>query len=227
MGIKHRRERLEFEFDQLRGIFGDVAALRDDHGNRFADVTDLVIGEQRLLRVDEFMLHKACPFARQRQLRVGYGRKQLGKFGAAQHIDHAWQRGRAREIDRPDARMGERAAHERRMQHARQLEVGDELSASRQQAPILAARDGAADKGRGLRIVHFADFIAASSSSRRTFNPSHETHRMDWRQGVRHARPAVALVLAHPEASGGRSECQSVAGSVERQSMAVDHVIGV
>jgi len=36
------------------------------------------------------------------------------------------------EIDRTDARMGERAADEGRMQHARQFEVGDELTTAGQ-----------------------------------------------------------------------------------------------
>ena len=51
-------------------------------------------------------------------------------------------------------RMGDRAPDEDRVQHARQLEIGDELSAAGQQAVILAAQDGAADEGRIAGIVH-------------------------------------------------------------------------
>ena len=40
------------------------------------------------------------------------------------------------------------------MQHARQIEIGDELPTAGQKAVILAAQDGAADEGRFPRIVH-------------------------------------------------------------------------
>ena len=50
--------------------------------------------------------------------------------------------------------MRDRAAHEHRMQHARQLEIGDEVPAAGQQPMILAAQDGATDERRFLTIVH-------------------------------------------------------------------------
>jgi hypothetical protein len=59
--------------------------------------------------------------------------------------------------------MRDRAPHEYRMEHIRQLEIGDELPAAGQQAAILAARDGAADEGGLSRIVHDEALIGRSS----------------------------------------------------------------
>jgi hypothetical protein len=43
------------------------------------------------------------------------------------------------------------------MQHLRQLQIGDELAAPGQQAPIFASRYGAANERRVRNIVHSAD----------------------------------------------------------------------
>ncbi len=152
--VDHRRQRIEIEADQLGGVLGGVAALRQDHGDRLADVADLVVGEQRLLRIDELVLDLRGPLARQRELRVRHRRQELGEVGAAEHIGDAGRRGSAGQIDRADARVGDRAAHEGRVQHARQREIGDELPATGQQAMILAARDRTADEGGLAGIVH-------------------------------------------------------------------------
>jgi hypothetical protein len=50
--------------------------------------------------------------------------------------------------------MGERAADEDRVQHVRQIEIGDELSAAGEQAVILATRQRAADKQGSVGRVH-------------------------------------------------------------------------
>src|SRR5215471_5502533 len=54
-----------------------------------------------------------------------------------------------------------------------------------------------------------------------------EAHRIDWRQRVRHAGPAVALVLAHPQAARRRAEGEPFAGLIERESMAIHDIVGV
>src|SRR5262249_58366395 len=46
------------------------------------------------------------------------------------------------------------------VQHVRQVEIGDELSAAGQQAAILAARHGAADERRFVGIVHSRKVIS-------------------------------------------------------------------
>ncbi len=120
-GIEHRRQRLEIELDQLRRVLGGVAAVCDDDRDRLADVADLVMGQQRLLRIDEFVLHQRRPFARQRHLRVRHRRQHARELRPGQHKDNAGRGGGARHVDRLDARMRLRAADEHRMQHVRQI----------------------------------------------------------------------------------------------------------
>src|SRR4029450_3701334 len=62
--------------------------------------------------------------------------------------------GRMRQIHSADARMGERASDEDRVQHVRQIEIGYELSSTGQQAMILATRQRAADENAFGGIVH-------------------------------------------------------------------------
>src|SRR6201996_9460158 len=57
--------------------------------------------------------------------------------------------------------------------------------------------------------------------------PLCKSHRIDRRQRMRDAGPAVALVLAHPQPAGGRTECKLLAAAVERQRVAIDDVVGV
>src|SRR6516165_4788465 len=44
---------------------------------------------------------------------------------------------------------------------------------------------------------------------------------------MRHARPTVALVLAHPQAAGGGAEGEPLARLIECERVAVHHVVGV
>ena len=150
--IEHRRQRLEIELDQLRRVLGGIAAVRHDDRNRLADVADLVMGQQRLLRIDELVLHQRRPFARQRQLRVRHRRQLADKLRPGQHKENAGRRSGARHVDRLDARMRVRAPHEHRMQHVRQFEIGNVLAAAGQEPPVLAPRHGAADEGS--LVVH-------------------------------------------------------------------------
>src|SRR5262249_34152535 len=59
------------------------------------------------------------------------------------------------------------------------------------------------------------------------FAISCEAHGIDRGQRVRHARPAVALVLAHPKAARGRAEGEPFAARIERESMAIHDIVGV
>jgi hypothetical protein len=60
----------------------------------------------------------------------------------------------ARDLDRADAGMRNGAAHERNMQHAWEVNVGNEAAAAEEQPPILPPRDGSPDKAPCLRIHH-------------------------------------------------------------------------
>ena len=83
LGIEDRRQRIEIERDQLGRVFSRVTALRQDDSDGLADMTDLVVGKERLLRIDELVLHQRGPLARQRELGVGHRRQLPDKLGAA------------------------------------------------------------------------------------------------------------------------------------------------
>jgi hypothetical protein len=71
---------------------------------------------------------------------IGGGGTRSGPGFAAQ---------RCRDIDRADARMRVRAAHEGRVQHAGELDVVDEERASGEQAGVLVAWDRFAEEAGG------------------------------------------------------------------------------
>jgi len=58
-------ERIEIESNQLRRIFGRAAAFGHDDGHGLADMPHFIVRQQRLLGVDELVLNKRRPFARQ------------------------------------------------------------------------------------------------------------------------------------------------------------------
>ena len=151
--IHDGRQRFEIHGDQLGRVFGEITAFGQDDRDRLADVAHLVIGEQRLLWIEEHVLHLRGPFPRQRQLGVGHRGNELGQLRAVQHIGDARCRGRARQVDRANARMGHLAAHEHRMQRVGQLQIGHELAAAQQQAAVLAARHRASDISAWSDIV--------------------------------------------------------------------------
>src|SRR5262249_37791031 len=77
-------------------------------------------------------------------------------------------------------------------------------------------------KGGGNRVAR--TFATCTMSLRA---PLRKPHRIDRRQRVGHAGPAVALVLAHPESARGRAEREPIAWLIERERVAVDDVIGM
>src|SRR5262245_7545202 len=158
------REGVEIEGDQLSGVFGGVAARRHDDGNGLADMPDFVMRQQRLLGIDELVLDERRPFAGERELRVRHRRQELQQIRAAQGTGDARRRGGARQIHSTDARMRDRSSDENAVQHVRQSEIGNELSAAGQQAMILAAWYGAADERHFVGIVHSRRVISARSA---------------------------------------------------------------
>src|SRR6516225_12301055 len=70
----------------------------------------------------------------------------------------------------------------------------------------------------------FAPFAHPTAAA---FATSGEAHGVDRRQRVRHAGPAVALVLAHPQAARGRAEGELFAALIERERVAIDDIVGV
>ena len=153
LGVDHRRERFEVAGHKLGRVFGLVTGFGDDDRDRLADMADLVMRQQRLLRVEEFVLDRRRPFARHRNLPLGHRRQQSQQIGAVEREHDAGHRRRSRQIDRADAGMRHRAAHEDRVQHSRQDEIGDELPLAGQQAPVFAPQQRAPDI-RGSDVIH-------------------------------------------------------------------------
>ena len=59
------------------------------------------------------------------------------------------------------------------------------------------------------------------------FARSRELHRIDGRQSVRDACPALAPILADPKATRSGAESKPIAVQVQREPMAVDDIIGM
>jgi hypothetical protein len=166
LGVHHRRQRIEIDGHQLGCILGCVAALRHDDGHRLADVPDLVVRQERLLWIDEIMPHQARPFPGKRELRVRHRRQQPCEIGTAQDKGDATRRCGARQVDGADARMRDGAPHEHRVQHVRQIEIGNEMASAREQTAILPARQRTPDEKGLAIIVHARTVIPAETMFR-------------------------------------------------------------
>jgi hypothetical protein len=66
-------------------------------------------------------------------------------IGAAESEHDAGPRGGARQVNRANARMRDRAADQNGVQHAREHEIGDELPLAPQQPMVFAPQQRAAD----------------------------------------------------------------------------------
>ena len=120
--IDHRRQRLELDVDVVERVLGDVAALGDHDRQRLADMADLVLGERHLGALVE---DDAGDRRRrhQQRARAASSRRDRRRYRPRRRP----ARCRAAETSMlTDAGMRDLAAQERRMQHARQLDVVDE-----------------------------------------------------------------------------------------------------
>ena len=110
--IVDRRQRFVIDFHQLRGIFGDVAAVGDHARHRFSGVTGFVLGERvrQLDQLDRRMRHQ------QRQRVVARGFWQIS---VRQHGMHAGQGERGGFVDAVDFGVRVGAAHKGGVQHFR------------------------------------------------------------------------------------------------------------
>ena len=118
----------------------------------------LVVRQQRLLRIEEFVLDWVVHLLGSESWPLGHRRQQPQQIGAAQRQHHAGRRGRARQVDRADRRVRHRAADEDGVQHARQYEIGDELPLAGQQPAVFAPQQRAPDEAAQF----FADHLPAS-----------------------------------------------------------------
>ena len=112
---------VEIDRDVGERILGKVAALRQHHGQRLADVTDLVLGERHLGALIEGDVGD-----RRRRHEQRPGGPIIAEVLGGIDRDDALARARRRDVDRTDAGVRDIAAQERRVQHAGKFDVVDE-----------------------------------------------------------------------------------------------------
>jgi len=137
MRVDHGGKLFVFHLDQLDRVGSDVAVVRDHHRHFLLLKPDLEIGQHRL--------HVA---------RQGRHPMQLERLEVVRHQyrEHPGQRQRFILLDRFDARVRIRTAHEVGEYHARKLDVVDVVALPLNEARVFLAL---------ARVSHAADFILA------------------------------------------------------------------
>ena len=131
--IGHRRQFLEIERDQRQRVLGDAAAVGHHHRDRLADIGDLVLGQHIRDRHGSGSRRTAAP--------AGCGRRSAAAADRRKSAPRARRAGlwpRWRRCLQPA--MRHRAAQERDMQRARDIEIVDEAALAAQQRRVLDAR---------------------------------------------------------------------------------------
>ncbi len=131
------RQLLPFNLDELGGVLGLGAGAGDDHGDRLADPAG-AIHRQRILRR---RLHAGEAGQR---ADPGAG-DELGQLGAGHDEGDARLAPGLARVDGEDLGVGERAAQECGMQHARQREIVGIAAAAGHRALGAGSRQRAAD----------------------------------------------------------------------------------
>ena len=134
LGVDHHRQRLVLDVDQLQRVPGRVPVLGHDERDLLALEAHLVGGQDRLRVLGD----------------GGHpGQPERGQVLPGDHgLDPGVGLGR-RGVDRDDPGVRERAAQDRAVQHAGQLDVVHERAPAADEAGILLARD------RPVRPVRF------------------------------------------------------------------------
>ena len=152
---------LVVDHHELRGVARELARLGDHRDDRLADVAHLADRER-------VVLHASARFRGDLEERIGEDRDLV----ARQRAVDARRLERSADVDRLDARVGVRRAHEMDVAHAVPLDVVEEDALPLDEAPVLLARDalpdGALLKGGrplGLDGRHAAPFPAATTAS--------------------------------------------------------------
>ena len=135
LGVHHRGQRRVVDLQERHQVLGVVAVLGHDHRDRLAHVAHLVPGQDRLQE-------------RQRGL-LGVDADELGhvlEVGGGEH-GHAARVGQQRRgVDAADLGVRVRAAHDGRVQHPVELDVGDVLAPAAQQPRVLLALQRGAER---------------------------------------------------------------------------------
>ena len=136
--VKHGWKLLVFRSDQRQGLFGDIRVFSQHNRDRLADVTDLAVGEDRL---------------------VMEGRPVVRVWNYFEHVldcDHAKDSrklARGTGVDLSDKSMRDGAAKNLSVQHARKSDVVDIVSPPRHLGACFQARRTAADAGQSSPLM--------------------------------------------------------------------------
>ena len=143
-------EHLVVDLDRLGGILGLVAGLGDDGGDRFTDPAHRVARDRPDRRRFLGLLFPllVVRFFAAAALARGAGERTavLSQLLAGDHRDDARHRLRRGRVNRPDPGVGVRAAHDRHVRHARDVQVVDVHRRARDQARIFLASYFCADQ---------------------------------------------------------------------------------
>ena len=140
---RRRRAAARVDDDIGQRVLGEVAALGDHQRQRLADVPRLVLGERHLgALVEDDALDRRRRHQQRSRLPI------VAEIVGGVDGDHAFASPRRRDVDAPHARMRDLAAHKRRVQQARQLDVVDEERLAGEQARgPRCARSGRRNSG--------------------------------------------------------------------------------
>ena len=139
LDVRHRRERLVVDVDQLGGVLRGRAALGDDHRHPVAGEPRLVGRERQVLDHRDVVGHG--PEARQP------AGPCVGEVGPRERCHDSGRLARGRDVDvlQDGVRIG--AAHDVGVHHPGRGEVVDVAALAVEQARVLLAENGGADCG--------------------------------------------------------------------------------
>ena len=147
----HGGKRLVVYLDQLGRVLRRHVRVRDHHRHRLADEARLVGCDDRDREAEQLRPRKQPDRHVRHALDRGGMRDGIAavgqKIGAGEDRDHARRFFRAALVDRADARMRVRRAHDRRERHVRQHDVRKIAPAAGEKAQILLARNRLSDAG--------------------------------------------------------------------------------
>ena len=133
--VEQRRQFLDLHRDEIGGVLGDVRVFGEHRGDRLADIAHRAVRQHRLaIRIER----RDGAFAK-------IDRRHVGDVGGGPHRDDAGQRPRRGRIDRDDAAVGVRRAHDAHVQLMREIDVAGELAAAGDQRRVFQPRDRLAD----------------------------------------------------------------------------------
>ena len=137
-GVEQRRKLRHLHHHRLRAVLGDVRIGREHRGDRFADVANPVLGQDRLA-VGHHLVGAHLPEVDERD---------IGHVGTGPDGGHAGNGQGLGGVDGLDHAVGHVGPHDPHVELVGQVEIGDEPSLAPQQGPVLQPRDRLADHGR-------------------------------------------------------------------------------